>query len=435
MRLGAELADLVARLAAAIGARPAAPPRDGLDWSAWLDLVHEHDLAPFLHARGGDVPAQIADELRGDYVRWAHTTAFRAGELGAILDALGPIEAIALKGSALALTLYDESAERVMSDVDLLVVDGDSRLRAVERLAPLGYAVVHPDAPATNHDLALWGAVQELEVDLHINLTRPALPDEAMADLWQRRVATGALGGRLVVLDPVWCALHAALHALSDPIGSPLLRNLLEVGWMATRLGEPERAALVDRARRFGVADPAARAFALAHRLFGTPALLGVPRASAWELWSWHRLSWRYGGDDRRSRLVQHVAELHLRRLRDGRGHGLDPRPLLSTALATAASAATEAGRRLALRLRPRAPTLERTGAAAARVGDGLLLHVDSGDVHLLDADAARAWDAADHASGTADELTSRLAASGMPAPRARAAVAALVERALLTTV
>jgi hypothetical protein len=441
LRLPPELADLVGRLRAAVGLGPPAPPV-ALDWPRWLDLVHEHDLAPFLHARrdrvGGPPPSAVADELRDDYTRWAHATLFRTGELAAVVDALGDVTAVALKGSALGCTLYDEAAERVMSDADLLVAGPAERERAVERLADRGYHVRFPDA-TPDHDLALWGPVQELEIDLHVNFTRPALPATAMADAWASRVATGGLGGRLIVLDPVWRALHAALHALSDPIDSPLLRNLFEVGWMAAELSADQRAALVERAHRHGVADRVARAFALAHRLFGTPALLGVPLLSAWELWSWQRLSWRYGDDQSGSRFVQHLAEYHLRRLHSSGRSGLDPRPLVATAAETAAGIV--AGQALDWtqrwlspwwgRVRGAAPAVQRAPADAAAIGDGLLLHDAHGDVHLLDADAALAWSTA-AAATTVDQLVADLVATGLPAARASAAVAALLEQSLL---
>jgi hypothetical protein len=441
-RLPAELADVIGRLRAAIGLGPPPPPT-ALDWPRWLEVVHEHDLAPFLHARhervGSPVPTAIADELAADYTRWAHTTLFRAGELAAVVDALGDVTAVALKGSALAGTLYDEAAERVMSDLDLLIDGPAARDRAVDRLALRGYHVRFPDA-VPDHDLALWGPVQELEIDLHVNFTRPALPAAAMADAWASRVTTGALGGRLTVLDAGWRALHAALHALSDPIDSPLLRNLFEVGWMARELSAAERDELVERARRYGVADRVARAFGLAHRLFGTPPLFALPRLSAWELWSWQRLSWRYGDDDARGRFVQHLAEYHLRRLHTSGRSGLDPRPLVATAAETAAGIL--AGHVETWSQRWLTPWIERVrgGAAAGlrrapadavAVGDGLLVHDAAGDVHLLDADAAQAWTAA-AGDTTADAIVARLVTAGMPSARATAAVDALVEQSLL---
>jgi hypothetical protein len=209
---------------------------------------------------------------------------------------------------------------------------------------------------------------------------------------------------------------------------------------MATELSSDQRASLIDRAHRYGVADRVARAFALAHRLFGTPALLGVPLLSAWELWSWQRLSWRYGDDQAGSRFVQHLAEYHLRRLHASGRSGLDPRPLVATAAETAAGIVAGhvddwtqrwLGGWLS-RVRGTTPTaLHRTPADAAPIGDGLLLHDAHGDVHLLDADAALAWSAASTAS-TADALIAALVASGLPAPRASAAVAALLEQSLL---
>jgi hypothetical protein len=399
-------------------------------WSRWLELVHEHDLAPFLGARlerGDPLPADVRHELRAAHTLWAHETMFRAAELRAVLDVLAPVGgAIVLKGPAVAATSYADLGERRSSDLDLLVRDRDARRRAVALLAARGYSPkhAHDDDDTAAHDLGLVSPVADLEVDLHVDLWRAGLPAAAIEDLWATRRELPVLGG-IAVLDPPWQALHAAVHALADPIGSPLLRNLLETGMLAARLGTDDRAALVDRARRFGLADRAARALGLAHQLFGSPALLPTPRPGARELWARQRLGWRYDDESVIGRTRAHVAEYHLRRL-DAAGDaraGLGVGALVRTLGAVAAGHVV---RRVAAGVSRGEPRLAAASATARAIGDALLVHVHAtGDVHVLRDDAVAAWQlvAALDAPAAHAQLRDRLAAAAGITPHRAAAV------------
>ena len=426
------LADLVRRLALAVGlpgpAR-AAPPAT-FDWERWLDLAREHDVLPLLAVRAADdLPADVLEALRTAHTRWAHETLFRAAELRAVLDRLAPVgDVIVLKGPAMVATVYGDAAERVASDLDLLVRDRTARRAAVAALATRGY--LPPDGGDDGaHDLALHSPVAELDIDVHVDLTRPPRADGVLADAWARRVTLPVLGG-IDALCPSWRALHAAVHALADPIGSPLLRNLLETGWLAATLTTAERSDLVALARRAGVTDRVALALALAHRLFGSPALLGDPRPSSRAWWAWRRLGWQYGAASGLAGTVEHVAEYHLRRLDAGRYHDLDPRPLIATIAEVIAGHLTGAARTAVDRLRP--PAVTRAVAAVEPLGDDLLVHaIDTGDVHVLTGDAVEAWDATATA-GSETALRDRLDARGVPPERAAAAIDVLLDSGLL---
>lgn len=432
----ARLADDLAALVALPGAS-LAPPGVDLAWSRWLELVHEHDLAPLVGARlaalgrRGAVPDEVAEELRAAQARWAHETLFRATELRAVLDLLAPVGgAIVLKGPAVAATSYDGLAERRSNDLDLLVRDRAARARGVALLAARGYAPRHARTAASDdaHDLGLVSEVAELEVDLHVDLLRASLPAAALDDLWATRRELPELGGA-AVLDPAWQALHAAVHALADPIGSPLLRNLLETGLLVERLDAAARASFVERARRFGLADGVARALGLAHRLFGSAALLPVPRPGARELWAWQRLGWRYEDERTLGRALAHVAEYHLRRLDATRTDGLGLRALAGTLVDAAAH---QLARRAS---RVRRPRLAAVRATERAIGDALLVHVHAtGDVHVLRGDAVTAWRcaSAQAAPVPSASLQDHLVAAGLAPDRAAQSLAALVDAGLL---
>mgnify|MGYP002377261541 FL=1 len=386
---------------------------------------------PVALARRGAVPEEVAGELRAAQARWAHETVFRATELRAVLDLLAPVGgAIVLKGPAVVATSYDELAERRSNDLDLLVRDRAARDRGVTLLAARGYAPRHARAAETDdaHDLGLVSEVADLEIDLHVDLMRSSLPRAALDDLWATRRELPALGGA-AVLDPAWQALHAAVHALADPIGSPLLRNLLETGMLVDRLDAAARASFVERARRFGLDDRVARALGLARRLFGSPALLPVPRPGARERWAWQRLGWRYEDERTVGRALAHVAEYHLRRLDAAGAAGLGLGALARTLVDTASR---QVAHRAASVRRPRLAAVRATERA---IGDALLVHVHAtGDVHVLRGDAVAAWRcvAAQAAPSPPASLQARLVAAGLAPDRAEQSLAALVDAGLL---
>lgn len=123
------------------------------DWRDLDLLAGEHRLRPFLHgriSRGeiGGVPDMIA-------AGWAdaHRTNGIAilAQRRALLQIAGllaeeDIDAIALKGSALAWTVWPGPAERVMRDIDILVAE-EKAPRAYELLVNAGWS--GPDYPVT----------------------------------------------------------------------------------------------------------------------------------------------------------------------------------------------------------------------------------------------------------------------------------------------
>jgi hypothetical protein len=129
------------------------PPRtresclpDVPDWRELAARAARLDLAPLLFdaakksGRLDEIPPPVALELRRDYLRWANLNEENFRELAALLDAfrVADIPVVLLKGSALAVDLYDSAAHRPMCDLDFLL--RKESLPAVERiLAQRGY--------------------------------------------------------------------------------------------------------------------------------------------------------------------------------------------------------------------------------------------------------------------------------------------------------
>ncbi|MBC7174256.1 MAG: nucleotidyltransferase family protein, partial [Polyangiaceae bacterium] len=87
------------------------------------------------------------------------------GRCARALDARG-IPVMALKGAALHALIYEDPADRPLSDVDLLVRPRD-HARAIVALESIGF---RPVAPTTSWATSLVASDQPLSVDLHRRL-------------------------------------------------------------------------------------------------------------------------------------------------------------------------------------------------------------------------------------------------------------------------
>jgi hypothetical protein len=395
-----ELKLLVAHLSSIAGlrARPFTT-RAPVRWDRWMELVDENQLGAFLGARLAtiaacelELPGEIADELRARYLRSGLDAAFRSTEVVRLLDRLeAPAQPVLLKGAALAHGLYADAAEREMSDIDLLVSSPEKAERAEALLALSGYHPRGKVAPDHHHRAPMFNGASELTFEVHTNLTKPPLPHTAIVEMCASRQRIELAGaGCIYVLDPIAATIHHALHAVADPIDSPLLRNIFELAWLTNRLSCAERRILSALVKRWGVERRVAPAFRLAHRLFGTPLLVKKP-LGARELWSLVRLRWTRSRGHRGAfaRFLRDVATRHLALL----DRSTDPRNPIAFARAIFSAGARAIGARVeALRLRRH---FERKPAETIAIGDCLLVHEsESGRVHVLGPLPAMVWTA-----------------------------------------
>jgi hypothetical protein len=151
-------------------------------FTAWADLLSqakaqglESLLYHHLHAAGASLPPQIKRELQARYVRHGHANQVQTQALVEILTAYeaAGIEALVLKGAALAHLIYPQPGLRPMRDVDILVKKSEVR-QGQQILAELGYYAPVPSA-AHLPDKHLATATRRVEgllvsVELHHNL-------------------------------------------------------------------------------------------------------------------------------------------------------------------------------------------------------------------------------------------------------------------------
>ncbi len=171
----------------------------------------------------------------------AHAAALlRAHALSVIARLLerAGVEALLVKGAALALTLYPTPAARPMADVDLLVREGD-RDRVVAALIAGG--CVERPAPDRRHSAALLGetvlllhagAMTEL-VEVHTSLDKVVTRPVDVGALFARASTAPGLPALLVPAPEdhaLLIALHAAGHGFAHPIAFLDLELLLRRG-------------------------------------------------------------------------------------------------------------------------------------------------------------------------------------------------------------
>ena len=195
------------------------------------------------------------------------------------------IEALVLKGAALAQWLYPAPYLRESSDVDLLLANREQALAAVAALASLGYAM--PFTPTRfRHELSCGSADGRLDLDLHWALSDwpalerlpdyPALAADAVA---LPGLAPGARG-----LDAAHALLHACVHRASNLAANlgDRLKWLYDLHLLAQALdrddGWPRLLALSRQAQVCGIVTEGLAASAA---LFGTTVPEEVHRALA----------------------------------------------------------------------------------------------------------------------------------------------------------
>ena len=262
---------------------------EGADWHHAADLAREHRLGPHLHGQlwRAHGSAKIPDFVCGE---WAD--AYRANALAVLaqrqamasaLTILGKagIEAIALKGAALAWTVWPAPAERVMRDLDLLV----PQARAADAYAVLqkagwaGPAVTGIDlqAMATSEThLPPLVSPHGVALELHGHVWRSApmpggtMPTCDSAAFLERARWSGPAGARIPSAEDMLAHLivHTACSHLFN-VG-PLALADMDYWLAANPIDWP---AFWRRAETEGFARPAALVLALTDR-WRRPGLL-----------------------------------------------------------------------------------------------------------------------------------------------------------------
>jgi hypothetical protein len=240
-------------LAALLRDEAPACPGDAADWriEAVLETARREGVVALAHAklREGAYPDAVTTPFAAAARGEAAMLMVREAECRRVLAVIsaGGLQALLLKGSALAYWAYPEPHLRECVDIDLLL-----RSRAgVEKLAGLlaesGYRLRERDVPGdlVSYELTCIrrsGNGARTDLDLHWRLVNAPLyahrlePDE----LWQEAIALPRLGPAAFGLSPVHALLHACMHrVLNLQFGTGnRLKWLYDLHLLAARLDD-----------------------------------------------------------------------------------------------------------------------------------------------------------------------------------------------------
>jgi hypothetical protein len=244
------------KLIASASLRPDAPSDpvnwNLVNWDVVIDQAEVHKVGPAVW-RSIDGLAGVPNSVKAYFHILRDKNAQRNA---AILDGLSTalarlnelgIKAAPLKGAAsIASLLYDDPAERFLSDVDLLIAPEDAQASA-EALRALGYTDLRPDPgirwiTPRRHHLPPLLAPEGFCIELHTSLVQrkfePMLPS---AEVLQRASEAQWRGKTIHFLDPtdrvVHNIVHSQLHDLSST-GVVELRQLRELSLLIARYSE-----------------------------------------------------------------------------------------------------------------------------------------------------------------------------------------------------
>jgi hypothetical protein len=245
----------------------AAWPRD-YDRDAFAAACEEHGIAPLVYAR------LALPELREQALRAAVTEPLRLADLQAVLAALDSagVDALVLKGTALAHDLYASAELRPRADVDLLAGDFDGAAEVLRGLGFESYANSGDELALRQQSFGRVDAFERMHLyDLHREIANPAvfagvLPwDELLArSIPLPRIRAGARG-----LSRIDALLLACVHRVAHHHDSDRLIWLYDIHLLRAALPLDEQRAFWRAAAERRVLAICRRSVALAEEWFG----------------------------------------------------------------------------------------------------------------------------------------------------------------------
>ena len=253
----------------------------GLNWDRFIDRSASCRVTPWVYLRLKSLAADnpVPEEALGRLRAIASCQLVHLMELSAMLQEIVEkflekgIEAIVLKGVALAAAVYESPGLRMTDDLDLLVSPADLAAGAGV-FGALGFKqAASSRLPPDLHHLPAFHKEDRLQVELHWDIVPSSAPGTiAPEKLWERSrpIKIGTADTRM--LGPEHLLLHAALHAAWGHTFSGMLFQLCDIRAVASRFArEIDWEFLLAEARENRIQVPAYWAFRLAVELTGAP--------------------------------------------------------------------------------------------------------------------------------------------------------------------
>ncbi|HMR66658.1 MAG TPA: nucleotidyltransferase family protein [Anaerolineae bacterium] len=217
---------------------------EGIEWPNLPSLAEAHGLTPLLYthlpAAGVAVPDAVQQQLQVRAMQHSHANQVRGRVLAEILTAFqtAGIDALVLKGAALAHLVYPRPGLRPMRDLDVLVSRSQAR-SAQALLAELGFDAPLPgDRLPAKHLAAATRQVEGLPVtvELHHNLYTTGSPATELEALRSDAIPFTIAGGPAYTLSYEAMLAHIYQHLRTN-----LLLDSLRLIWIADLVSLAER--------------------------------------------------------------------------------------------------------------------------------------------------------------------------------------------------
>jgi len=261
----------------------------GINWPRLIDLSVRHRVMPLLCARlqalgeRNLAPREIMARLKTLRRLNEGKNLVMLGKLAEILDIFGRngIEAIVLKGPALAVAAYGSVGMRQFDDLDILIRPRDyARIKSL--MAGLGFRPDKEFTPAQeaihlrrHHDFGYNDAQKGIYIEIHIRLTetfhRVRLETES---LFMRRTIVATEGLKLPSLSAGDALLYLCAHGTLNVW--PALGMICDVAALATSRGDWAWGEVLEEAQKAGLGRTVLLGLGLARDAVGLklPALI-----------------------------------------------------------------------------------------------------------------------------------------------------------------
>jgi hypothetical protein len=219
-----------------------------MDWAPIIARAEKYAMAPLLFdsvkqtGRLREIPASLLLDFRSTYLRSANHNEENFRELAALLDALGEahIPVILLKGAALAVALYDRTAQRPMCDMDLLI-SKDALPAFIKIIGNRGFVEYHNLGKGFEQEFKselcyVRPDASRLAIEPHWHVfNSPSTAEKIPVEwFWRHTAPVDVRGRRAMMLSPTAALLHLAVHYYVHHSGAGLL-SLYDVARLLTR--------------------------------------------------------------------------------------------------------------------------------------------------------------------------------------------------------
>ncbi|MFA9558203.1 nucleotidyltransferase family protein [Evansella sp. AB-rgal1] len=195
-----------------------------IDWEAFLKLSHDHRVFPLLHVaiqkqKNISLPTDVVKALRDSYVK----NTMRMMELTAEVERVCKvfqqmnIQALLLKGPALAYQLYRNLSSRTSMDLDFLIsIENLDKVTMI--LQDLGYEIAYEsprvlkDWRVNNHHTEFYHKEKKIEIELHWKLHSGPSHEPTFEEMWREKVLIPITSTPMYTLGNEHMLYHLVTH-------------------------------------------------------------------------------------------------------------------------------------------------------------------------------------------------------------------------------